>query len=108
MICGQGSDSHTISFYRRKAKVLKEEEKLYDLKFYKQRVNSCLFFFFFEWVLTLDSNIIPMILKKSTSKRMSKMHSGKCFFKTTLTNFKSMLFDIKENEYIQKSRWMTS
>lgn len=35
MICGQGSDSHTISFYCRKAKVLKEEEKLYDLKFYK-------------------------------------------------------------------------
>lgn len=107
MICGRGSDSHTISFYGRKAKILKEEEKLYDLKFYKQRVNSCPFFF--KWALRLDSNIIPMILKKkSTSKQMSKMHSGKCFFKTTLTNFKSMLFDIKENEYVQKSRWMTS
>lgn len=45
MICGRGSDSHTISFYGRKAKILKEEEKLYDLKFYKQRVNSCPFFF---------------------------------------------------------------
>ena len=62
MICGRGSDSHTISFYGRKAKILKEEEKLYDLKFYKQRVNSCPFFF--KWALRLDSNIIPMILKK--------------------------------------------
>lgn len=49
-----------------------------------------------------------MILKKNYLKQMSKMHSGEMFFQTTLANFKSMLFDIKENEYIQKSRWMTS
>ena len=72
MICGRGSDSHTISFYGRKAKILKEDEKLYGLKFYKQRVNSC----------PLDSNIIPMILKKNLPQsRCQKCILGNVFSK---------------------------